>query len=1261
MKVCLMALLGLWCLSVQATSDFITIDWEKLISERGIPRYTTSVDLGNASALKSSCSVKLLYPEFEELKKTELERIDSLPEFLSDEIEFQTRYSVARKKTCLSVDFIPIIYRNKKYYKLVSFKLDVHPVTIKSASVLSQSGMQKKRYTSQSVLSKGYWVKISVDEAGVYQLTNNMLQSMGFSDPENVRLYGYGGLVQDEQIDYESSDPDYDDLEEVPLYKGKNGWLFYAEGCVKWSDWTYHAGTQTYRSTHTNNPYSRHSYYFLTEGEPMEFPKENNELTDNEISAFYDRVVYEEDAFSWYESGRKFYDSYDFIAGNSKIFKLRTPDLNTSRPAAIRVAFSAANNSSTSVQVDVNEHTSVMRFSVPAIGVYEHGREEVATFASSDLVSGENHIKITTAAGRNARLDYIAVNYFRNLNLSSNCLLFTSYNILPQYSTFVVGGADEYTRVWQIGKAGVPTKELEGILDSGMYKVTSLAENGQKYVAVDVNASFPSPSFVEVVENQNLHEEVFYDYVIIVPKSGKLLSEAQRLADAHTARSGLRVKVVRADQVYNEFSSGTPDATAYKRYLKMMYDRAECEDDMPRYLLLFGDGAWDNRMVTSAWRNYSPDDFLLCYESENSLNEVDSYVTDDYFGFLDDGEGSYIESRDRIDVGIGRFPVRTEAEAKIIVDKVINYMNNKNPGSWQNMVCFMGDDGDNNEHMTDADSVANSVERMYPDLQVKRYYWDAYERVSSATGNTYPQVSNLIKEQMEKGALVMNYCGHGAPASISHEKVLTLSDFENFSSDKVPLWVVASCEIVPFDMQMETIGETAVLNAKGAAVAFLGASRSVYSRPNRHINKLFMKYVLGNAPDGRKYSLGDAVRLAKDSLIVGNGDCQDLTYNKLKYMLMGDPALTLAVPQHEVVVEKINGKNVFDQEDVMLQAGSIIQVEGYLKNKENGSVMNDYQGSVTLTMYDAEEDIVCRNQDGANTPFTFHDRSKVLFEGRDSVRQGEFCIQVPVSREISYSGKNGLLSLYAVDSQNQRTANGRYDGFYFAAASGIPSDSLGPEMYIYLNTPDFVDGGKVNETPYFVAQLSDDDGINVSGNGVGHDLELIIDGKESTSYVLNSYYTNDFGSFKSGSVRYSIPVLSAGEHQLLFRAWDMNNNSSSRVLNFVVEPGLRPSLLDMACYPNPASSSTTIALSYNRPATQVRFNVSVYDCLGRMVWQRSISDSSAEGYYTLEWNLCDSNGARLPAGLYILQVSVASDSGGVSNTRTNKLIILGNK
>ena len=324
----------------------------------------------------------------------------------------------------------------------------------------------------------------------------------------------------------------------------------------------------------------------------------------------------------------------------------------------------------------------------------------------------------------------MALHYNRQIAPNQGFVAFSASD--PNPALFNITGSG--LQVMRIGEAGSPATLIPGKQDGGQYQV-AVEDGSRRYVAFDPNYAFPQPTLVGSVENQNLHELDSLDMVIIVPTSNKLTAQAERLAEAHRQHDGLRVAVIRADQIYNEFSSGTPDATAYRRLMKMLYDRAEDEDQMPRYLLLFGDCAWDNRMVSSAWRNYNPDNYLLCFESENSYSDTRSFVMEDYFGLLDDGEGDDLPNA-KTDLGVGRFPVTTAAEAKIMVDKTIDFMTNANAGHWKNIISVMGDDGDNNQHLEMADDIAERIGKDNPEMEVRKVIWDAYTRVSTLTSNT---------------------------------------------------------------------------------------------------------------------------------------------------------------------------------------------------------------------------------------------------------------------------------------------------------------------------------------------------------------------------------------------------------------------------------------------------------------------------------------------------------------------------------------------
>lgn len=764
----------------------------------------------------------------------------------------------------------------------------------------------------------------------------------------------------------------------------------------------------------------------------------------------------------------------------------------------------------------------------------------------------------------------------------------------------------------------------------------------------DLTKSHPTAEYVYNITNQDRHADGFADMVIIIPTSQKLLAQAQRLKAFHEEHDSMRVNIVPADELYNEFSSGTPDANAYRRYLKMLYDKAETDKDLPKYLLLMGDCVWDNRMLTSTTRNLNPDDYLLCFESENSYNEIYCFVDDGWFCLLDEGEGANPQRSDMLDMAVGRFPVSNETDAKTMVDKTIAYVNNTNAGAWQNTLIFLGDDGNNNIHMEDVNDVADEVQKNHPGYYIKKVLWDSYELVSGATGNTYPEVTKLLKAQQSAGALIFDYAGHGSESQISHERVLSISDFAGFTNTNLPLWITASCDIMPFDGTDPTIGETAVLNSKGGAFAFFGTTRTVYANYNKRINGAFMRYVLQRT-DGKPNTLGEAQRLAKNYMITSG---QDLTENKLQFSLLGDPAVALNLPEPSLVVDSINGIAVGSTDMPKLKAGSMATIIGHVADK------NAFNGIVTATVRDSEEQITCRNNDNSATKaFVYNDRTRNLFNGSDSIRNGRFKLSFAVPMDINYSDKSGLVNLFGVSNDKKSTVHGANDSFIVGGTDSMGNDSIGPSIYCYLNSPDFVNGGNVNTTPYFFAQVTDEDGVNASGAGIGHDLMLIIDGDMAKTYNLNDNFTYDFGSYTSGSTYYSIPALEVGTHTLQFRAWDIFNNSSTSTLRFNVVNGLAPSIADIGCTQNPARTSTTFIITHDRAGSDIDVIIDVMDTAGRILWSYTGQNTAESGTSTVDWNLTDNSGRELQTGVYLYRARIACD-GSKYTSKTKKLIIL---
>lgn len=1179
-KYCIMALFLLLALPMQA-QKFYNLTAEEVRVDSVLPRFVYSKPLPD-NYQDSIYTATVKYAEYVDMTVADIANYNRISgAALPSQVAVETNVSLCRKKGTLVVTFCPLVFRNNKYQILVSFMLDIkaQPISRSMAKARAKSrasSTENSEYAAHSVLASGKWAKIRVPESGVYQLTENVVRQAGFSNINKVKIYGYGGNLQNEAL-YASELLANDDLHEVPqcIVGGKH--LFYAKGPVSWSSRT--------ASRRTRNPYSDYGYYFITQGD------ETAETVDSAtfVSSFYPsndfyHSLYEVDGYSWYPGGRNLYDKTPINLGDSLNVILPNTTGDTKVSLAVNVS---AGTSGSSAEVRFNGKyvgTQTVSFS----SEYNKGSEKEAVYAvTSNGV--KDTITIKTTHGGPVRLDYV-----------------------------------------------------------------SMAWNSIKPAPV-LSGSHPAAQYVYNITNQDHHADALADMVIIIPTSQKLLRQAQRLKAFHESHDGLRVNLVPADELYNEFSSGTPDAGAYRRYLRMLSDKAATETDMPKYLLLFGDCLWDNRMLTSDCKRFSPDDYLLCYESENSFSATDCYVSDSWMGILSEGAGAR-PTYEQQDVAVGRFPVTTSEEAKVLVDKTINYMENENAGAWQNTLMFMGDDGNDNLHMRDEDEVTNYISSLYPDFLVKKVMWDAYKLESSSTGNTYPDVTKAIKQQQAKGALIMDYAGHGSATQLSHERVLMLSDFSSFTNSNLPLWITAACDIMPFDGVEDNIGEAALLNEKGGAVAFYGTTRTVYAYRNKYMNRAFLRRVL-STKDGKPLPIGEAHRLAQNDLVVGftlpSGVTEsDLTANRLQYSLLGDPAMPLNVPTMKVVVDSINGISTGDgTQTATLKAGMVAKIDGHIEGHSG------FDGVVTATVRDSKELVTCRQNDGTETAFTYYDRSKTLYNGSDSVVAGKFSFRFAVPKDINYTDATGLVNLYAIDNSKTVRAHGSSEAFHVGGSALAKNDSIGPSIYCYLNSPSFVDGGNVNPTPYFVAEVKDKDGINATGSGIGHDLQLVIDGEAVKTYNLNDNFTYDFGTYASGSTYYSIPALEAGPHKLQFRAWDILNNSSTATLTFHVVKGLTPSF-DSGVTENPAKNSTTFIITHDRMASNLDIIIEVYDTSGRKLWQHAEKGVSNSGTYTVKWDLSTGSGT-LRTGIYLYRVKVASD-GSAYEAKTKKLIVINN-
>lgn len=1112
-----------------------------------------------------------------------------------------------------------------------------------------------ERYTDNSVLSKGNWVKIQIEQDGIYKLTYSELKKMGFDDPSKVAVYGYGGWPLEEDF----TKPYVDDLPAVPVLRKDDYILFYGRGTTKWE-----AQIRNENFTHTNNPYSVYGYYFLTDGAEVKVPEQikYDKTTSERIETFDDYLLHEKELVSINLSGRRLFEKLsqstqtfnDF--GNPETLGIvegeiyvdcRFVPLTTTSEAQGEITLSFAGNKL------YNGNTSLQS------GTYTKGKDmELAQkyeYKAGDHLSVKLEYKKSQQPSTDGYVDYIRLNVKRQLKTYNEpYTFFRSFKSRNHISRFVIEGANSACMVMDITDPA-NCKIIETELTGSTMSFTIPESNSlREFVLIRTDRTdFPVPVSIGAVECRNLHGWSNKDMIIISPST--LRKEAERLKEAHETQDGLRVEVVTPEEIYNEFSSGTPDATAYRRFMKMLYDKAASKEDRPKYLLLFGDGAYDNRFVTESWSKMSDkerENFLLTFQSENSLDEK-SYVTDDYFGFLDDASNEKSVESCPVDIGIGRFPIRSVSDARKMVNKVIRYMNNEELGIWKSETCFVADDGgnadkDKNMHMEQADAAAKTVERQASDILAGRLFFDNYVKDFSSS-NPYEAVTSQMNKKLREGLSLINYTGHGNTTSWSDEKVLTQQIIDKFSYSKLPLWITATCDFCRFDALATSAGESIFLNEKSGGIALYTTVRVAYADTNEIINRHFLESLFTQDANGQYPVLGDVVKETKR---------KHTGPRNLNFTFIGDPAIKLNLPTYKIRISTINGKDVA-LDTPNFRAYDEVVVEGEILSQDNLSVDN-FNGKLDVKVMDSKISITTRNNFRNESAFKYEDYKNLVYKGSTQVQNGKFSFSFYVPGNISYSGKAGKMILYASDSEQKIEAKGNFTNYKVQGTSDDPlDDHEGPEIVkLYLNDSTFVSGDKVNTTPFFYARLWDQTGVDITEGGVGHDVMLMIDNKPFTSYNLNSYYDNIFGRKGEGEVRFGIPQLSAGMHEAVFKVWDVMGNPTTYTFRFEVDESLKPFITNIVATPTPAKGNVEFHLTHNRPESQMKVGIMVYDIAGRLHWKHEETGSSELFKdYVIDWDLRNNSGSHVRPGVYIYRAAISTNNSKEA-TEAKKMIIL---
>lgn len=1247
-------------------------------SKNNFPYFLESYNLGSGSNIPT---FNLLNINVRELTNEELVAISEFKVYITSDFEITTELGKARNEIIVyqKINAIRLNPTSNKYEFLenytVNWDLQKTNPNLKNNSVILQN--KKTSAVNTSVLASGSWYKIGLTKEGVYKIDKNFLIKLGIDvsniNPQNIRIYGNGGKLLPEK----NSVFRYDDLQENAIsvigesdgvFNDNDYVLFYGQSTDSWK----RINGSKIPYDHQLHYFSDTSFYFVNVD--LGLGKRISSISSspavpNYSTSSHDYYSFNElNSVNLVKSGREFFgEKFDVNTSYSYPFSIPNAAIGDS----IYVKVGLLSRCDVISNYAVNFGSGSFNISCGAVqtsnylsDIGRYGENAKGGILNSTFVNVTVSKQTSIAVGW---MDFVTLNCRRNLIFSQNQFNFRDKRSLKGIGSFanysITNSNTQTPTIWDVTNPLDVKLQLYNT-NGNILDYTASSDSLREYCIFTDNQAY-TPTAYGSIPNQNLHSIQQADYVIVTHPS--FLAEANRLAQLHYTYDTLTYAVATTQEVYNEFSSGTPDIGAIRDFVKMLYKRPSNPNQATKYLLLLGDGSYRNKDITSPGNTA----LIPTYETENSYSYTQSFVTDDYFAMMDDIEGELnpATGSDLVDIGVGRFPVRTKAEAAAVTNKVEHYYrrnygfnpnavetscttseNNYPQGDWRNWITFVADDEDNNEHFNQANSLSNIIYNNHKEYNVDKIFVDSYVQESTPGGDRYPDAVRDINQRMNKGCLIWNYTGHGGELGLGAERfveVPQIFDWKNLNN--MPMMVTATCEFSRFDDPERTsAGEYCLLNSEGGAIALVTTVRLAFSGLNFQLNTAFFNYAVSPMSNGKMPHIGDLYRLTKRQI--------GFSEQYMNFVVLGDPAIRLAYPEQEVFTSTINSQTVSPTSSDTLKALSLITVTGYVGNKA-GSKLSNFNGVVFPTVFDKEITITNLANDPGSYAANFLLQKNIIYKGKSVVTNGEFTFTFLVPKDISYNFGKGKISYYAHNGIND--ANGYYDKLIVGGSNtNAVIDNHGPTIGLYMNDEKFVSGGTTNESPKLYATVKDDSGINTIGTGIGHDLVAVLDEASSKPIILNDYYTADLNTYQSGKIRYPFENLSEGTHKLSLKVWDVQNNSATAYTEFVVAKKAELALSHILNYPNPFTSKTKFFIEHNQCCTALKVTIQIYTISGKVV--KSIHQTiNNDGFRFdgIEWDGKDEFGDKLAKGVYIYKVSVADDNNKKAD-KIEKLVIL---
>ncbi len=1096
-------------------------------------------------------------------------------------------------------------------------------------------------------VSSGNWLKISLNEEGIYRIDASQLSSSGANiasiNPATIKLFGKGGRELSELV----SDALNNDLDEQAIYvfTKPDGTLdyivFYGAPTVGFEKF----GS---RIRHFKNNYTNETHYLLTwggrNGKRAIFANDVNKEIINRPTNYVHRVLFDEDLLSPYvpPAGRIWFGR-TFFSNPFNPIMLH----NLDRTGTIFYRLGLAHNSDSGGNFNIFEGSEQIGtlnlrpisryiFAIRGFGEYTLPANKIGNDNRSMINLKYNNPNLSSSI---AYFDFFEIHYPRSFYAIDNELSFLADTNLNGVTEFTINGFSGQTIFgFEVSNPANPQAIKNTAVTGGMFKFVQELERGD-YKKYYISAKVKSPKILPT-ELANLRGNK-YNADVIVLTHPDLLASANEFKDYRESTSNLKIQIVLTNHVYNEFSCGAPDVAALRDYVAYAWHNWDVK---PRYLVLWGDGHYDMKNLATSKTNHIPAHQSFVYYLE-SFDEIHSaWSSDDFYGLI-------VGNDDLLDISIGRITIESNEEGRTFLNKLKHYENNSSLDQWRTNIILLADDGptqgkayEGTLHTGQSEVLANDVINIYgKDMQYDKLYLVEYPTENIPNGRLKPKVNqDLLSKVNTTGGLLLNWVGHGNPRIWAHEQILerdvTIPQMTNY--DKLFFLIAATCDFGRFDNPETRSGaEEMVLSRRGAAIASFSATRIVYSQFNAELAYQLYRLMLSrNSDNNEYYPLGDIIRLLK----------QDFTgVNDKKYFLLGDPTMKLLLPENRVHIDIINGINLNEtaNETIEIPALSEVTIQGRITYPDGITPKHDFNGTILITLRDGDIEYriteyflgIPRDQ------FYFRKLGPALNRSSYVVENGMFTANFIIPKDISFSPNRGRLFVYAYSNDGQFAKgsyhNLRIDGY---DATSI-EDRDGPKIDLYLDSRNFIAGDIVTSKPKLIVDLFDDSGINTTGLGIGHKIEAWID-NSPISIDLTNRFTTSLVDSRSGAAETFLFGLTPGRHTVRVRAWDVFNNFSVAETYFFISSAGDGSLANIKYnYPNPFSDDTKFIMNHNMPPP-FEARLKVFSTDGVLV--RDIK-TSVNTYHTSEitWDGKDNLGNAVSQGVYIIQIEIPTENG----------------